>query len=894
MSARFQELLGKGAAALVETSSTRPRLALTLCALLTAGSVYATVTILKVDTDSERVLSSELPVRQTNIAIAEAFPELQNNLIVMLDADVAGDARAAAEELSSRLAEEPERYPNLFLPGDAPYYDDFGLYHLDREDLDDVAARVEQAGPLLAALAEQAQLPILLGALSQLVGGVDGLSSLGADGTRILDGISVAVEAFNAGEHAEVSWDDLLFDDIGEGSHENPQLLFVRPVGDLDELEPVLEAMAEIRALAGELSPRPGLRVRITGDRAVHSEEMSLIVGEAVLSGALSLVLVTLILFVCLRSIQLVAVTVLTLLVGLSWTAGIAALAVGELNALTSAFAVIYIGLAVDFGIHFGLGYRDQSRAGLSPILALRGAGERVGSSLVLCALTTAIGFYAFIPTAYSGVADMGIISGTGVILGLLATLTLYPALIALGLGEKSGAAATARDAPRTRLPAFPIRHPRAVCGVAALLTLFCLASLQWVRFDMNPMNVRDPRVESVQALGELLGDSERSAWTIDVLAPNLDEALEAAAQIEVLGGVDHVNTVMSFLPDDQPARLAIFDRMRSDLEAPVELSELESGVGLDRRKRVEYTIEGYAVALYIDADLRAGEGDDDPLVQSAERLRDAFLQLDRQLRDEATAPELDVLEADLFGEIPELLEDLVGRLPTRRVGVDDLPSELRLRYLAPDGRARVEVFSADDLEAPGALGRFTDLVHSVRPDAGGPAAGTVALGRAIVESLRQALATAVVVIAILLLVLSRSAKYTLITMIPLLIGSVATAAVSVFADIPFNFANIIVLPLILGIGVDSGIHLVHRHRMGEQEGGSLLTTSTANAVLFSALTTGASFATLVVSNHLGISSLAQMLTTGIALMLAANIIVLPSVLVLVDGGAPGEAKGNS
>ena len=115
------------------------------------------------------------------------------------------------------------------------------------------------------------------------------------------------------------------------------------------------------------------------------------------------------------------------------------------------------------------------------------------------------------------------------------------------------------------------------------------------------------------------------------------------------------------------------------------------------------------------------------------------------------------------------------------------------------------------------------------------------------------------------------------------LVGSVCTAAVSVFADIPFNFANIIVLPLILGIGVDSGIHLVHRHRSGPHGPGGLLDTSTANAVLFSALTTGGSFSTLALSNHLGISSLAQLLTVGIALMLAANLIVLPAILVLVD-----------
>jgi hopanoid biosynthesis associated RND transporter like protein HpnN len=882
MRGSFERRFGGIAAALVETSRSRPRLVVALCALLTAGSVYVTATMLEIDTDKDRLLSPELRVGQSNRALAKAFPDLQDNLVVMVETDEPADARAVAEELAARLMEQPERYPGIFLPGDAPFYEDFGLYYLDRDDLDEVAVRVEKAGPMLATLADRPELAILLGALTHVVESAEGLSSIGEDGSRILDRAALAVERFNEGGHAPIAWEDLLFEDLG-GEHANPQLLFVRPAGDLTQLEPVLKAIMDIRAMARDLAPRPGLRVRVTGDRAVHSEEMSLVIGEVLLSSCVSLILVTLILLVCLQSLRLVIATLLTLLVGLTWTAGLAGLAVGHLNALTSAFAVVYIGLAVDFGIHLGLGYLEQRRRGKAPPLALRTTSENTGNSLFLCALTTAIGFYAFIPTAYIAVADMGIISGTGVLLGLLATLTLYPALIALGLGESGGATRPVLRRLEIRLPTFPIRHPRAVCGVAAAVTLACSAALTWVRFDVNPMNVRDPRVESVQALKDLLSDGERSAWTIEVLTQDLDEARELAARLEALEGVRHVNTLESFLPEDQAARLAIFQQMRSDLESPVELTDDESGEGLDRLTALEVTIEGYGVALNIDAELRGGIGDDDPNVEGAERLRKALFALHGRLRDQVHPPNVDALEEDLFGELPALLEDVIDALPTQTVTLDELPDDLKRRYLAPDGRARVEVFSAFHLAKPGELERFSDLIHSVRPDAGGAAAGTVALGRAMVGSLRQALATAVVVIAILLLVLWRSLKYTLITLTPLFVGAVATAAVSVFADIPFNFANIIVLPLILGIGVDSGIHLVHRHRTGLLGAQSLLQTSTASAVLFSALTTAGTFATLALSHHLGISSLAQLLTIGIGLMVAANVIVLPAILTLVD-----------
>jgi predicted RND superfamily exporter protein len=151
------------------------------------------------------------------------------------------------------------------------------------------------------------------------------------------------------------------------------------------------------------------------------------------------------------------------------------------------------------------------------------------------------------------------------------------------------------------------------------------------------------------------------------------------------------------------------------------------------------------------------------------------------------------------------------------------------------------------------------------------------------VGSMRQALGTAIVVIALLLLVLWRSVKLTIITMIPLFVGSCCTAAFSVLADVPFNAANVIVLPLLLGIGVDSGIHLVNRHRLGLLGASDLLHTDTARAVVFSALTTILSFSTLGFSNHGGIASLSQLLVAGVSLMLIANVLLLPAILSWLD-----------
>lgn len=888
---RVENAFGEVASWLVSVSCRRPAVTLAICLVVTAGALYAAATGLEVDTDSDRLLSEHLPVRQTNIALAEAFPALRDNLVVMIEADETADARDAAVELRDRLATQPALYPEIFLPGYGDYYDEFGLFYVDGPELASLSDRIDQSGPLLATLVDRPELPILVAALSHIVASEEGLDELGDDGVRVLDRISETVEVFAQGGSQPIDWGDLLFEDIDEG-FTDPQLLFVRPAGDLTQMQPVLEAIAHIRSLIPELTARPGLRVRVTGDRATHTEEMSLIITEVAVAGATSLLLVTLLLFYCLRSFRLVLATVLTLVVGLAWTAGFAALAIGRLNALTSAFAVLYIGLGVDFGIHFALGYldfRDEQKAVRE---ALRACGRRVGASLILCALTTAVGFFAFVPTEYSAVADIGVISGSGVFIGLLATLSLYPALIMLGLRESDGATSRALARLDVRLPRFPLRRPGLVCGVALVIGLVCAGVSTRVRFDFSTLKVRDPRVESVQALGDLLQNPDLSVWTIDVIAQDVDEARAITPTIEALDGIEEVRTIATFLPDDPEARLETFARMRDDLDSPVELTEEELGDDLDRMDSVEYTIEGYSVALDIDAELRGGDVEEVPILVSAERLRGLLEGLLGQLRDGSLdIAEIDRLESALFGDLPTTIGDVVEALPAETPVLADLPDDLASRYLSANGRARVEVVSEANLNDRGELERFLDVVQSVRPDAGGPAAGTVALGRAIIRSFQQALVTAVAVITLLLVILLGSVRYALITLAPLALGSVTTAAVSVVADIPFNFANMIVLPLILGIGVDSGIHLVHRHRTGLAGAADLLDTSTARGVFFSAATTVSSFATLAFSNHQGIASLAQMLCVGVLLMLAANVLVLPAVLSLAgtEPDHPGE-----
>ncbi len=868
---------------------------LALAFTLAAGWTAATGLVL--DADPDRMTSPELPFRRAQTELETAFPQLADNLVILLEADAAGaDVRHAAQRLAERLAADPRRFAAVHLPGSGDFYEEHGLWYLEQPQLARAATQLERAGPLLAALAERPSLTTFLGALAHVETRGRGLAGVGAAGLALVDEVGTGVRAFLDRSGAPLAWNEMggrLFD----AEPPRRQLVLVQPARDFTAFGPALDAIRTVRAAGTELAASHGVQVRVTGDLAVLTEEMSAAEGQIVAAAAASLVLVAGLLFASLGA-RLLLATLVTLIAGLAWTAGFAALAVGHLNVLTMAFAVLYIGLAVDFGVHFAIGYREQlAQNGVSK-QALRGTGRRVGSSLVFCALTTAIGFYAFLPTAYIGVGELGLIAGTGMFMSLLATLTLLPALVALGLGERPGPRPTRLDRVLGWLPSLPLRAPRAVVAGALLVAGAAALAVPALRFESDPLDVRDPRVESVRSMRALLADRELAPWTAEVLVRDPAEARRVAAALVALPEVRRVRSVDDLLPEAPERKAPIFARMARALEAPALPDAAGTAASVEPARALHVAIQGLTVAVELRQDLAGPDEGHEPATPAA--VDDLLVALDAlAVQLEADAPGVDVADLDawLFGGLPPAVVELRRRLAGEPPTLAELPSAVRDRYVAADGRVRVEAFPAEDLSLPGALERFADAVRRVRPDAAGAVVGTVELARAIVVALREALAAALVVITALLLVLWRSPRDAFFTLCPLLLGALVTAAVAGLVGLHLNFANVIVLPLLLGIGVDSGIHLVHRYRTQRPEDADVLHTGTTLAVLLSTLTSIASFSTLAFASHQGIASLARLLVLGLTMILLANLLVLPALLawagrVRTPTAAESEAEG--
>ncbi|RMF22381.1 MAG: hypothetical protein D6760_07585 [Deltaproteobacteria bacterium] len=429
-------------------------------------------------------------------------------------------------------------------------------------------------------------------------------------------------------------------------------------------------------------------------------------------------------------------------------------------------------------------------------------------------------------------------------------------------------------------IPTVASRHPRLVALAALLFAVWAALLLPGVHFDENPLRVRDPQAESVQVFEELLSRRGDSPWNVSVLADSQREAAALAERLESLPEVRRAVTIRDFVPEDQDEKLSIIEDVALFL-TPVSLE-----TGKANRPTLDEQI-GALESLRKELSKLKGFSAEPELARSAARVRAAlgeFLARTREAvsvnREEAEGVVAE-LEDSLLGSLPAQLKTLERAVNTGPVTMENLPRALLDRMVAPTGTVRIDVSPAEDLRDNAALERFVHAVRSVAPNATGPAIGLYEQSKTTVRALQQALVAAVIVITVLLLVIWRTVGDTLLVMTPLGLAALLTAGATVLLDLPFNFADVIVVPLLLGMGVDSGIHLVHRSRMSDVEREHLLETSTAHAILFSSLTTIASFASLGFASHRGIASLGQLLAVGIGLAVVCNLFVLPALIAL-------------
>jgi len=847
---------------------------------------------LGINSDNLSLISDDLESRRNHAAFAALFPNLEEAMLVVVDGDTPAQARDATDALAARLAQQTEAFDHVYVPGGGSFFEDHALLYRSPEELDDFGDQLAKLQPILASLEAD---PSLVQLADLVRAGLESGVEQGIDPARwtsLIKRVGEATISVYEEHPGRISWETIML----EGSDlEIPtrRLIIVDPHLDFDKILVAASTMKAISATIQELGldSDPGIRVRVTGNPALNHEEMLGLAWDIGGAGVFCLLLVAGILQLAFRSWQLVVVSLATLLVGLVWTAAFAAATIGELNIISVAFAILFIGLGVDFAIHLGMAFvSDRREAGLPCEAALHAAIEGIGSSLVLCGFTTAIGFLVFWPTEYRGVAELGAIAGAGMFIILFLTLTFFPALLGgwLRIPDSTSIAAPVRVDQGIALRLA--RWPRLIAGIALVSALGSIPLLFELRFDAHVIEMRDPDTQSVQAFRDLLEDSQMSPWYVNVMAPDLESARELAQTLEALPSVGRAVSLSSYVPEDQEEKLTILEDFAFLLD---ETPTAQKGAP-------QYSVEEQVEALRELRDVLAESerpNDDSKLIASLDALEARLgTFLDRVESDDDPTPPLEEFRSILLEQLPAAITRLRKTVNVKAVTFEDLPEELTRRMQAPDGTARIQVFPEEKLQDFPTMKHFVEEVLKVAPEAAGVAINLVEFGDVTARSFRQALSSAAIAICALLFLLWRRPLDVMLVLAPLSLGSLLTCASMAILDISFNFANILVLPLLFGIGVDSGIHLVHRARQDANgTAGHLVESATAGAVFFSAMTTTLSFGTLALSGHQGMHTLGIMLTIGMFWTVVANLVVLPALLALLGvsrrGSRPAESR---
>jgi hopanoid biosynthesis associated RND transporter like protein HpnN len=829
--------------------------------ILAIAAGYYTTQHFSINTDINTLISLKLDWRQRDQQFDRAF-DRDSTILAVVDAPTPELTSSAAAALEQKLRGDTKNFLSMQPLGSGEFFDRNGLLFLPVEEVGKITSQFESAAPLIEIMAGDPSIRGLTGALETGLAGVK-RGQVKLDNTaRPFNQISQTVEdVLNKGT-ATFSWRQLVSDTPLTDSDRRAFIEF-KPVLDYNALEPGKDATDAIRKAAADLDfpAKYQARVRLTGPVPIANEEYATVQNGALVNGIGTVIVVLIILWLALHSAKIIFAVFVNLFIGLSITTALGLMMVGSLNLLSIAFAVLFVGLGVDFGIQFSVRYRSERFKNDNLREALAEAARRAAVPLSLAAMATSAGFLCFLPTDYKGISELGAIAGVGMIVAFTTSITVLPALLTLlnppGEKEPVGYAFLAP------VDHFLEKHRIVIVVGTLAIAIAGLPLLYFMKFDFNPMNLRNKNAESIATFLDLRKDPNTGANAIDVLTNSDADAKKIEATLEKLPEVLRVMSLSSFVPEDQAPKLKLIAQGARVLNPALNPDSIDAAPG--DQENVD--------SLKESADmLRRTAGDaKGPGAVASRRLADALSKL-----AEANEETRNKAQAIFVTPLQIVLAQLKMSLQAEPVTEKTLPSDLVNAWKTKDGLQRVEALPRGDPNDNDNLRRFANAVLTAEPNAIGGPVSILKSGDTVVAAFIHAGIYALAVIALLLWIALRRITDVLLTLVPLLVAGTVTMEICVLIGLPLNFANIVALPLLLGIGVAFKIYYVTAWRSGRT---NLLQTSLTRAIFFSALTTATAFGSLWLSSHPGTSSMGKLLALSLVTTLAAVLLFQPALM---------------
>jgi hopanoid biosynthesis associated RND transporter like protein HpnN len=845
---------------IVRTCTRFATLVVILSLLLAVGASYYTARHFSINTDINTLISPDLDWRKRDNQFERAF-DREKLILAVVEAPTPELASSASAALAAKLTGD-SNFESVQPLGSGEFFEKNGLLFLPVEEVGKVAGQLEAAAPLIEIMAGDPSIRGLTGALETGLAGVK-RGQVKLDNTeRPFNQISQTVEDILNKGTATFSWRGLVSDTPLTDSDRRSFIEF-KPKLDYNALEPGKDATDAIRKAAVDLdfAGKYNARVRLTGPVPIANEEYATVQDGAIVNGVATVLIVLAILWMALHSAKIIFAVFVNLFIGLSLTTAVGLMMVGSLNLLSIAFAVLFVGLGVDFGIQYSVRYRSERFKNEDLALALENAARRSAVPLSLAAMATAAGFLCFLPTDYKGISELGKIAGAGMMIAFLTSITALPAMLKLlhppGESEPVGYAFLAP------VDEFLEKHRYVIVGGTLLLVVAGLPLLYFMKFDFNPINLRNPKAESIATFLDLRKDPNTGANAINVMTTSEADAKKIEAKLEKLPEVLRVMSLDSFVPEDQPAKLQLIAKAAKVVGPALNPDSVDAApTDTENVEALKSSVESLRRA--------AGEGKGPGSVASR-RLADALAKLAD--RNQATR---DKAQSIFVTPLKIVFDQLKNTMQAGPVTLKTLPPELVNGWKSKDGIIRVEVLPKGDPNDNDNLRRFADAVLAAEPNAIGGPVSILKSGDTIVRAFIHAGIWALVVISGLLWLALRRVSDVLMTMVPLLVAGAVTLELCVLIGLPLNFANIVAMPLLLGVGVAFKIYYVTAWREGRT---NLLQSSLTRAIFFSALTTATAFGSLWLSSHPGTASMGKLLVLSFVITLAAVLLFQPALM---------------
>lgn len=874
-------------AALVGCVCRAPRLILCLTAVSLALCAWLACTRLQYRTQRDEMISPTKEVQQRWRAYLQEFGQ-DDDMVVVVQGDSSARPQMieAIETLAGRIRAQPETFDRIFYKVDLRCLRNRALLFLDREEIERIRRDLTRMKPLL-----ENPLAWQLFSLRGMVN--EAATRLGQQNSA--ENASLQKELLAVTQAARVAlvdparyrnpWTGVLPRRQGQDQLAQPQYFFsgdgqlafllVRPLGRKDEFVGSFQSVQQLRQLVAAVAPEFGeLRIGVTGLPVLEADEMVASQRDSTSASWIALVGVAFLYLLIFRSLRAPFLTVTTLLVGTVWALGWLTLTVGHLNLLSSTFAVMLIGMG-DYGVLWVTRYQQERAAGLVLLPALEATARGVGPSILTASLTTGLAFYAAMLADFMAVAELGWIAGSGVVLCGLACFLVLPPLIVVLDGRRELAEERhllpfdpeSHSTPPVWLPGLARRPRLVLVGGVLLLALLATQTLR-LDYDHNLLNLQSHQLDSVKWERTLIAHTAGASWHALSHTPSREHALELKGRFEKLPTVSRVVEIASLVPSDQEAKLPLLHDVQRRL---THLPPRTSSGPLLPSSPAALCQELEKLCVCLDKAQPATVS----LAREAAALRTEILNLPA-----ATATDrLAQFERRLLRDLRADLHNLRAVATPEPIQVSDLPPSLRERYLSPNGRWLLRVFGKESLWEYAPLAQFVASVQSVDATATGKPFTTLEGLRAMKSGFQRAGLLALLVIVVVLSLDFRSLGPVLLALAPLLAAVVLALGLLGLCGFTLNPANMIALPLIVGVGVDNGVHVLHDFLDRQRGRPYLLRRSTALGILVAGLTTMLGFGALILSSHRGLSGLGLILALGVGFSLLASLVFLPALL---------------